>query len=45
MKKLLTTTTKKVPHGIIRGKVYNQANRLVMLIIKQGPTNYIKHVL
>jgi len=43
MKKLLTTTTKKTPPGFIRGRVYNESNKLVMLLIKQGP-NYIKHV-
>ena len=44
MKKLTTTTTKKIPAGIIRGRVYNEANKLVMLLIKQGPST-IKHVI
>jgi len=42
MKKLLTTTTTKIPPGFIRGRVYDRSNKLVALLIKQGP-NYIQH--
>jgi hypothetical protein len=44
MKKPLTTTTKRIPPGLIRGRIYNESNKLVMLLIKQGP-NYIRHVI
>lgn len=46
MKQLPTTTTSTIPRGMIRGRIYNESNQLVMLLIKpMGSTNYIKHAI
>jgi hypothetical protein len=46
MNQLPTTTTSKIPGGMIRARIYNESNQLVMLLIKPvGSTNYIKHVI
>jgi hypothetical protein len=38
-------TTKRVPAGVIRGRLYDKkTNVLIALIIKQGP-NFITHVI